>query len=152
MHRGVTGVRFLDERVAPSRYCQPNAAGKLLSEARRQLREFFDGTRSRFTVPLALEGTEFELRVWHALQRVPFGSTDTYGHVAEAVGKPGGAQAVGQAVGNNPTGIFVPCHRVVAANGIGGYGWGVERKRWLLEHESAVVRRGASVMPAVATA
>jgi methylated-DNA-[protein]-cysteine S-methyltransferase len=144
-HRGVTSVHFLDERVAPTRYCQPNAAGELLSTARRELREFFDGKRTTFSVPLAPDGTAFELLVLRALLRVPFATTDTYGHVAEAVGRPGGAQAIGQAVGKNPIGIFVPCHRVVAAEGIGGYGWGVDRKRWLLDLEARFARAARNI-------
>jgi len=147
-HRGVIGARFLDERPAPTRYCQPNAAGELLSAARRQLREFFDGRRSSFSVPLAPEGTEFELRVWGMMRQIPYGETATYGQVAEAVGRPGGAQAVGQACGKNPIGIFTPCHRVVAATGIGGYGWHPDRKRWLLDLEARSARKNPEQKPA----
>lgn len=93
-------------------------------------------------LPLDVRGTAFQLRVWRELQRIPRGETRTYGALAEAVGAPGGARAVGQACGSNPVAVVVPCHRVVPAGGgldgkrgLGGYAWGVEKKRVLLDHE-----------------
>ena len=92
--------------------------------------------------PLALDlaGTPFQLRVWTALRAIPCGETRTYGDVARALGMPTAARAVGQAVGANPVAVLVPCHRVVRADGaLGGYRWGVERKRALLAWERASV-------------
>ena len=85
-----------------------------------------------------VRGTAFQQRVWHELRRIPRGETRSYGEVAEAVGAPGGARAVGQACGRNPVAIVVPCHRVVQASGaLGGYAWGLDAKRQLLEREQA---------------
>lgn len=90
-------------------------------------------------LPLDLRGTVFQRKVWEALQDIPPGRTLTYGELAERVGLPGGARAVAQACGANPAAVIVPCHRVVAADGsLGGYRWGIERKRALLESEAGV--------------
>jgi AraC family transcriptional regulator of adaptative response/methylated-DNA-[protein]-cysteine methyltransferase len=94
------------------------------------------GEEPAVDLPIDVRGTAFQLRVWRELQRIPRGETRTYGALAEAVGAPGGARAVGQACGSNPVAVVVPCHRVVpASGGLGGYAWGVERKRTLLDHE-----------------
>jgi AraC family transcriptional regulator of adaptative response/methylated-DNA-[protein]-cysteine methyltransferase len=94
------------------------------------------GNEPAVDLPLDVRGTAFQLRVWRELQRIPRGETRTYGALAEAVGAPGGARAVGQACGSNPVAVVVPCHRVVpAGGGLGGYAWGVEKKRTLLDHE-----------------
>jgi methylated-DNA-[protein]-cysteine S-methyltransferase len=88
-------------------------------------------------VPVQVAGTAFQTRVWAALREIPPGETRSYGELAAAVGVPGGARAVGMANASNPVPLFVPCHRVVRAGGaLGGYGLGVDRKRWLLDHES----------------
>jgi AraC family transcriptional regulator of adaptative response/methylated-DNA-[protein]-cysteine methyltransferase len=87
-------------------------------------------------LPLDVRGTAFQLRVWQELRRIPRGETRTYGGIAAAVGTPGGARAVGRACGTNPVAVVVPCHRVVpAGGGLGGYAWGVDAKRYLLDHE-----------------
>jgi len=94
------------------------------------------GDEPAVDLPLDVRGTAFQLRVWRELQRIPRGETRTYGALAAAVGAPGGARAVGQACGSNPVAVVVPCHRVVpAGGGLGGYAWGVEKKRTLLDHE-----------------
>jgi AraC family transcriptional regulator, regulatory protein of adaptative response / methylated-DNA-[protein]-cysteine methyltransferase len=96
------------------------------------------GEEPAVELPVDVRGTAFQLRVWRELQRIPRGETRTYGALADAVGAPGGARAVGQACGNNPVAVVVPCHRVVpAAGGLGGYAWGVEKKRALLDNEQA---------------
>jgi len=101
-----------------------------------QLAEYFAGTRKAFTVKLRLEGTDFQRRVWKAVSEVAYGTTTTYGRVAEAVGRPAAARAVGAANGRNPISILVPCHRVVGSGGgLVGYGGGLWRKEWLLAHE-----------------
>jgi len=121
-------------RVEPTR---DDALGWRIAE---QLREYFAGTRKEFDLPLAPEGTEFRLRVWSALREIPYGQTRTYGDVAEMV-ECRAARAIGQANRHNPIPIVVPCHRVTAGRGLGGYagedGEGKNRdtKRWLLRHE-----------------
>ncbi len=103
----------------------------------RQLQEYFDGQRVTFEIPLAADGTEFQRRVWMALRDIPFAQTVTYGDIAREIGNPKGVRAVGLANGRNPISIIVPCHRVIGHNGtLTGYGGGIERKRWLLEHEA----------------
>ncbi|HLF41722.1 MAG TPA: methylated-DNA--[protein]-cysteine S-methyltransferase [Acidimicrobiia bacterium] len=109
-----------------------------LGEARRQLEEYFAGTRTAFDLPLELEGTPFQVAVWSALSGIPYGETISYGELARRVGRPGASRAVGAANGRNPISIVVPCHRVIGADGtLTGYGWGNERKAWLLGHERA---------------
>jgi methylated-DNA-[protein]-cysteine S-methyltransferase len=117
------------------------AAEEPFAEARRQLDEYFAGERVAFDLPLAAKGSEFERRVWNALEEIPYGETQSYGEVAERVGAPGAARAVGLANGRNPISIVVPCHRVIGANGtLTGYGGGLERKRFLLELEQGTLR------------
>ena len=102
----------------------------------RQLGEYFAGERTAFDLPLRPVGTDFELAVWEQLTRIPYGETRSYGHIAKAVGEPGGAQAVGAANGRNPLAIVVPCHRVIGADGtLVGFGGGLPRKRFLLDLE-----------------
>jgi AraC family transcriptional regulator of adaptative response/methylated-DNA-[protein]-cysteine methyltransferase len=97
-----------------------------------------DGELPRAELPLDVQGTAFQLRVWQELQRIPRGETRSYGEVAALVGVPDGARAVGAACGSNPVSIVVPCHRVVTATGgLGGYAWGVDAKEALLEREGA---------------
>jgi len=101
-----------------------------------QLGEYFAGERTAFDLPLRPLGSPFELAVWEQLTRIPYGETRSYGHVARAVGEPGGAQAVGAANGRNPLAIVVPCHRVIGADGsLVGFGGGLPRKRYLLDLE-----------------
>jgi O-6-methylguanine DNA methyltransferase len=107
----------------------------------RELVEYFEGTRTSFNVPLALRGTDFQLRVWNALLEIPFGETRTYGQLAAKLGVDGGSRAVGHANGDNRVAIVVPCHRVIAADGtLGGYGGGLEMKRFLLNLEGHVLQ------------
>ena len=105
-----------------------------------ELRRYFGGEPMRFTIPLDLRGTAFEREVWAALQTIPYGRTKTYAKVAAQIGRPGAARAVGGANGKNPVSVVVPCHRVVAANSLGGYGAGIGIKRALLDLEA----RGAA--------
>ena len=107
------------------------------ADARAQLGEYFAGGRTTFDVPLALEGTPFQRRVWSALLEIPYGETTSYGELARRIGSPRAMRAVGLANGRNPVAVIVPCHRVIGANGtLTGYGGGLERKRLLLELES----------------
>ena len=101
------------------------------------LAAYFDGDiRAIDSLPIATEGTAFQKSVWHALRGIPAGQTISYGELARRLGKPAAVRAVGLANGANPIGVVVPCHRVIGANGsLTGYGGGLERKRWLLDHE-----------------
>ena len=108
----------------------------VLREARRQLELYFAGKLRDFDLPLQLDGTPFQQRVWRALLAIPYGETSTYGDLARRLQPPNVPRAVGQANGANPIAIIVPCHRVIAYDGtLGGYGPGLPRKRFLLELE-----------------
>ncbi len=109
----------------------------LLREAFRQLQEYADGKRRDFDLPLEPSGTPFLEKVWEELLHIPYGKTASYKEIAERVGSPKAFRAVGQANHRNPIAIFIPCHRVIAADGsLGGYGGGLDMKRRLLELES----------------
>lgn len=110
-----------------------------LAPVRAQLEEYFRGARTTFELPLAPEGTPFQVRVWTALREIPFGETCSYGDLARSIGKTSrtSARAVGAANGRNPISVIVPCHRVIGADGsLTGFGGGLPCKRWLLDHES----------------
>ncbi|MBI4911687.1 MAG: methylated-DNA--[protein]-cysteine S-methyltransferase [Acidobacteria bacterium] len=105
----------------------------------RQLAAYFSCTLRTFTVPLAPEGTLFQMRVWEELRRIPFGQTASYHQLAERLGEPRATRAVGQANGANPIAILIPCHRVIGADGsLVGYGGGMERKEFLLRLEGVL--------------
>ncbi len=109
----------------------------VLRRAVEQLNEYFAGARRVFDIPLAPAGTGFQLRVWAALCQIEFGRTISYGTLAHRIGNPAASRAVGLANGRNPLPIVVPCHRVIGADGsLTGFGGGIDRKRWLLNHEA----------------
>lgn len=110
----------------------------LLEEAARQLEEYFAGQRQEFSLPLAPRGTEFQLRVWQALLRIPYGETRSYGELAAMVGNPKACRAVGGANHRNPLSILIPCHRVVGTGGrLTGYAGGLAVKEFLLKLEAS---------------
>ena len=137
------------ERVAEIRYLPPEAPSKgpqnaLAERAARQLERYREDPDARFDLPLLIEGTEFQRRLWDALREIRRGRTLTYGELARKLDADGFdvPRAVGQACGDNKLPIVIPCHRVVAAGGIGGFahstdGYLIEAKRWLLMHESS---------------
>ncbi len=108
----------------------------VLLEAERQLDEYFAGARTRFDLPLAFAGTDFQKRVWAALLDIPFGETRSYAQIAAVLGRPTAARAVGAANGRNPLSIVAPCHRVIGSNGdLTGFAGGLDGKRFLLALE-----------------
>jgi methylated-DNA-[protein]-cysteine S-methyltransferase len=108
-------------------------------EVVRQLDEYFEGGLRQFDLPLAPRGTAFQQSVWEGLRALRFGERVSYGELARRIGRPGAARAVGLANGRNPIGIIVPCHRVIGAGGsLTGFGGGLGRKQWLLEHEAGL--------------
>ena len=117
---------FISDRTLPAS----------IKECLRQLGEYFKGKRRKFSVPLLLDGTEFQKAVWRQLQKIPFGATASYGDVARAIGNPGAFRAVGNANNKNNIPIIIPCHRVIGSDGkMVGFGSGIWRKEWLLNHE-----------------
>jgi methylated-DNA-[protein]-cysteine S-methyltransferase len=114
----------------------------LLEPVLRQLAEYFAGERTEFDVPLRPTGAPFQLQVWAALLKIPYGETASYGEIAREIGHPTAFRAVGAANGQNPIAIIVPCHRVIGADGaLTGYGGKIWRKKWLLEHERQFAAR-----------
>jgi methylated-DNA-[protein]-cysteine S-methyltransferase len=109
----------------------------LSSEVMKQLQQYFNGERYQFDLPLAPEGTSFQLEVWRALEKIPYGETISYLDLAKQIGKPAAVRAVGAANGANPLPIVIPCHRVIGHNGkLTGYGGGLDKKQYLLSMES----------------
>ena len=148
----VTGVFFPTSRRGPPPVTSAGweedsgkgRASEILARARGQLTEYFAKTRTAFDLPLEAEGSKFEHRVWNALVTIPYGTTLSYGELARRLGDKRASRAVGLANGANPIPIIVPCHRVVGTKGeLTGFGGGLERKRWLLEHEGALMPLGA---------
>jgi methylated-DNA-[protein]-cysteine S-methyltransferase len=135
----LTGIYMTDHRHRP-----PLAAGAVrdhaaFTDARAQLGEYFAGERTTFDLPLRMDGTPFQREVWEALLDIGYGHTESYGELAQRLGRPDASRAVGLANGRNPLSIVVPCHRVIGASGsLTGYGGGLERKRFLLELEAGV--------------
>jgi len=108
----------------------------LLKEANRQLQEYFEGNRKSFDLPLDPSGTEFQMKCWKALQEIPYGETRSYGEIAKRIGNPKAPRAVGLSNNRNPISIFIPCHRVIGANGkLVGYAGGLNVKEYLLNME-----------------
>lgn len=130
--------------VADHERCRPPQAGwvedpSAFVEVVRQLEEYFAGARTTFDLGIELSGTPFQLQVWDALREIPHGETWSYAELARHIGRATGFRAVGAANGRNPVSIVVPCHRVIGADrSLGGYGWGADRKAWLLAHEGAL--------------
>lgn len=120
-----------------------------LAFARTQLQEYFAGERTRFDLPLHPLGTNFQVTVWQALAEIPYGSTISYGELAQRIGQPLAVRAVGAANGRNPLPIVLPCHRVIGANGsLTGFGGGLPTKRFLLAMEDQVARGDLFAMAA----
>jgi len=110
----------------------------LIKKAAAQLREYFDGKRKTFDLPLAPRGTEFQLTVWKALQAIPYGKTCSYGQLADKIGNPKACRAVGMANNRNPITIIIPCHRVIGSNGsLTGYAGGLDLKDKLIMLEKS---------------
>ncbi|WP_232359898.1 methylated-DNA--[protein]-cysteine S-methyltransferase [Paraneptunicella aestuarii] len=114
----------------------PETETVVLKQAKAQLQEYFDGSRTEFDLPLSPKGTAFQQKVWEQLQTIPFGKTVSYQDIAKGIGNPRGTQAVGGANGKNPIAIVIPCHRVIGKNGtLTGYAGGLDKKAWLLALE-----------------
>jgi methylated-DNA-[protein]-cysteine S-methyltransferase len=143
------GVYFHDQKYFPAIGVEwtEDDRRSVLRDARRQLDEYFAGSRHRFDMPLAPAGTSFQRAIWKAIAEVPCGATRTYGDLARRIGHSGSARAAGAATGRNPLSIIVPCHRIVGSDGsLTGYAGGLDRKRHLLALERATiesVRRAA---------
>jgi AraC family transcriptional regulator of adaptative response/methylated-DNA-[protein]-cysteine methyltransferase len=143
--RGLALLEFVDRRMLETQLKRmshalgaaivpgPNA---ILEQTERELNEYFEGARQQFDVPLVLAGTEFQENVWRVLLTIPYAATRSYGEQARAIGRESAVRAVARANGDNRMAIIIPCHRVVGSDGkLTGYGGGLWRKKWLLDHE-----------------
>jgi methylated-DNA-[protein]-cysteine S-methyltransferase len=134
--------RLTGLRIGADRRALDAASGgrhdEVLDGVAVQLGEYFEGRRRSFDVPVAMTGSSFQRQVWAQLQKIPFGTTTSYGRLAREIGRPGAARAVGHANARNPIAVIVPCHRVVGSSGLlTGYGGGLGAKRYLLDLEAA---------------
>ena len=127
---GITRLDFVKNRK------KDTPGNPHIKKCLKELDEYFKGKRKRFSVSIVLTGTAFQTKVWNALMTIPYGKTASYLNIANLIGKRNAMRAVGGANHRNPVSIIVPCHRVISHDGsIGGYGGGLSKKRWLLEHE-----------------
>lgn len=142
--RGLAGMWFTDQRHLPDvsawKRVDDASQQRVLKETKLQLQAYFSGKLQQFDVPLDLSaGTAFQQAVWQALLAIPFGKTTSYGALSNHIGKPLAVRAVGTAIGRNPIGIIVPCHRVIGADGsLTGYAGGLHRKEAFLKLEGAL--------------
>jgi AraC family transcriptional regulator of adaptative response/methylated-DNA-[protein]-cysteine methyltransferase len=142
---GVCLLEYHDRKILPAEFKDLNRLlettteegdNKHLRTLRKQLKEYFAGKRKEFTIPLVIPGTEFQKSVWMELQNIKFGSTRSYQEQAVALNSPDSVRAVANANGMNRISILIPCHRVIGSDGrLVGYGGGLRRKKWLLDHE-----------------
>ncbi|KKC99538.1 methylated-DNA--[protein]-cysteine S-methyltransferase [Photobacterium halotolerans] len=133
--QAITTIEF-DARPAPD-----DVSNAVTELGVQQLSEYFSGQRKHFDLPLSMPGTAFQREVWQALTDVPFGVTCSYSDVARQIARPKAVRAVGAANGKNPIPIVVPCHRIIGRSGtLTGYAGGLDKKRWLLEHEGLSIK------------
>jgi methylated-DNA-[protein]-cysteine S-methyltransferase len=143
----LTGAYFSGQKYeplpAPGHGRQPEPDLEIFQNASLQLREYFAGKQRQFDIPLHLQGTPFQMKVWNTLLEISHGSTVSYGELAELIKRKDAVRAVGAAVGRNPISVIVPCHRVIGSGGsLTGYAGGLDRKRALLNLEEAALARG----------
>ncbi len=139
--KGVVSVRYVEGKEDSAN------RSHLLTKVKDQLREYFEKKRTAFTVPLDLEGTDFQVIVWKELKKIPYGKTTTYHELACHLGDPNSDRAIGHATGKNPVNIIIPCHRVISQEGrLIGYQGGLWRKKWLLDFEEALPQKDLFAM------
>lgn len=129
----IINIDFTEEK----RY--EESTNDIIEQAKNQLRGYFNGDRIEFDLPLQISGTNFQEQVWQELLKIPYGQTLSYGDIAKNIDNPKASRAVGNANNKNKFSIVIPCHRVIGSNGkLVGFGGGVWRKKWLLEHENKI--------------
>lgn len=134
---GITSITVIDEAIETSK-----TSPACLQDCVQQLKEYFSGNRKSFDLKLNLQGTEFQKKVWEALQNVPYGKTRTYLEQSKVIGNVKAIRAVASANGKNPIWIVIPCHRIIGTDGsLIGYAGGLWRKKWLLEHENPTTQQ-----------
>ena len=132
---GIRTLEFLDGHKS----FDATPLSKGTEEAITQMKDYFEGKRTEFNVPLAPNGTEFQKKVWAELQKIPYGKTISYQELANRLGDPLVIRAAASANGKNPIAVIIPCHRVIGSDGsLTGYAGGLHRKKWLVEHEQPI--------------
>ncbi|WP_207670508.1 methylated-DNA--[protein]-cysteine S-methyltransferase [Haloimpatiens lingqiaonensis] len=143
--KGITSVQFVEKQLKNNKYIYEGNNNKVypvINQCRDQLEEYFNGNRKEFEIDIILKGTSFQNKVWRELMKIPFGVTVSYKYIAEAIGSSKAFRAVGNANNKNPISIIIPCHRVIGANNkLVGYGGGLWRKEWLLNHENKLYHK-----------
>lgn len=138
-NNAITSIQLVDQPRAGSIAHEHTEDGGVISQCIQELHEYFAGKRSVFSVKLLRQGTPFQKKVWEALEKIPYGKTCSYEDIAVAVGNRKAVRAVGLANGKNPHWVVVPCHRVIGKNKkLVGYAGGLDRKKWLLDHEKSL--------------
>lgn len=133
--KGLSGLYFVEEKMDTEK------GNDILENTVQQLDEYFKEGRKKFDLPLDIQGTDFQKSVWEELLKIPFGVTNTYLDIAKNLGDRNSLRAVGMANGKNKISIIIPCHRVIGADGeLTGFGGGIWRKKWLLDHESKYIQ------------
>jgi methylated-DNA-[protein]-cysteine S-methyltransferase len=133
--KAIKWVGFTEEGIRSTDGVVPN----VVRTAKHQLKEYFEGSRKTFDVPVEAEGTAFQKLVWNTIAHIPFGKTSTYALQARQLGDIKKIRAIGGANGKNPVAIIIPCHRIIGTDGsLTGYSGGLERKKWLLKHEGSL--------------
>ena len=149
---GLCRIDFPPPRPPPAVQSWTEGSNEVLVETRRQLDEYFAGTRRSFELPLSPRGTGFQREVWSALARIPYGRTWSYRDLAQCIGRPSAMRAVGAANGRNPLPIVLPCHRVIGTSGaLTGFAGGLATKAFLLRLEGSLPAGSAELFPAAAT-
>ena len=148
---GICLLEFTDRRMLPTEYKDltrllkttlEDGENRHLKILKKQLKEYFDGSRKDFSIALVTPGSEFQKAVWKELQNIKFGTTRTYQEQSIALNRPDSVRAVANANGMNRISIVIPCHRVIGSDGrLTGYGGGLKRKKWLLDHEKKILRK-----------
>lgn len=147
--RGLCNIEFRQSSHPVDRSGWRGGNSPFLDATEEQLGEYFAGKRRQFDLALSPQGTDFQLRVWRALETIPYGQTISYAELARRVGNPKASRAVGLANGRNPLSIIVPCHRVIGADGsLTGYGGGLPIKEFLLRLEGALPAENAGLFAA----
>lgn len=132
------GQALLSLTLSPTLNIDP--LNTLPEQIKTEILLYFTQRNKTFTTPILLEGSPFQLKVWHALLKIPYGEVRSYLDIAKAIKMPTAVRAVANAIGTNPISIIVPCHRVIRSNGhIGGYAFGIDKKNWLLKHEGILL-------------
>ncbi len=136
----LTGLYFAKNKSDVPKALRQKTA--ILAKAEQQLELYFKGDLNRFDLPILIDGTPFQLSVWSELKKIQIGETRSYSDHAKKLKRPKAVRAVGTAIGKNPIGIIIPCHRVISKSGaLGGFSGGLKVKRWLLKHEGTVLTR-----------